>query len=360
MLYTRSGHDRLKSEARRVSPFVSDVQGKPSDINQSTGQSLISLSQHLQVCQARRDSFLYRQTAVVHRNNVSQIALIRSTSTTTKTITTIQERCAMATAPMPAAPILADTPRQSKTRHARKPIVENWDDDFEYAGPSKPKAPSTKSLKSENKLEAGRSSPTESIVSSWNDSPPPSTNLAALHTAAHARYLSKTLGGPHLGPPRHSPSHSPGLPPHLSKARHQSLAAPVSLVAPGMSRSRSGSTSAFAARKLSRHPSTSFLPSPHLGHSASSISLVGNPNRSSPNLPRSSSSERMPPPALPLHLDRRPSKGKPKIRSDGVRVSGIPFSPSQEALREAERRPSLWKRLSSKSTNEKKSTYPQY
>jgi hypothetical protein len=249
----------------------------------------------------------------------------------------------------------SSTPRQTKTRHARKLTVENWDDDFEYIGPSKPKVASIKSKKDEDSRSgAGRASPTGSDVSCWDDSPPQASTCISSRNVTNSRTLSKPSGGVHLGPPRHSPSHSPGLPSPISKARHRSLAAPPASAPPDMSRARSDSTGAAAARKLIRHPSASFLFNASPGRSTSSLSLVTGPNRSSPNLPRSPSSEAMPPPALPMMLNRKSSKGKPKIRSDGVRKSGIPFSPSQEAMREMERRPSLWKRLSGKGSSEMK------
>lgn len=259
---------------------------------------------------------------------------------------------------LPMTEASSTAPRQTKSRHARKPTVENWDDDFEYAGPSKPRAVPAKPKKEGNQNVPGRSSPTESVVSSWDDSPPRSTPLASLCVPEHSRSFSKSAGNLHLGPPRHSPSHSPSLPSPISKARHQSLAAPSSFVLPEISRSRSGSTSASVARKLIRHPSTSFLPTTQPGPSTSSLNLVSGSNRSSPHLPRSTSSERMPPPALPMALNREPGKGNQKIRNEGVRVSGIPFSSKEETLREIERKPSLWKRFSGKGSSERYSRCP--
>jgi len=50
--------------------------------------------------------------------------------------------------------------------------------------------------------------------------------------------------------------------------------------------------------------------------------------------------------------NREPGKGNQKIRNEGVRVPGIPFSSKQETPREIERKPSLWKRFSGKGSSE--------
>lgn len=58
----------------------------------------------------------------------------------------------------------------------------------------------------------------------------------------------------------------------------------------------------------------------------------------------------MPPPPVPTGLFRVKSKsrkGKEIAQTDdGVRVSNIPFSPSQDQLGEVEKKPGFWKRFS--------------
>lgn len=244
-------------------------------------------------------------------------------------------------------------------RHTRKKTAENWDDDFEFKLPSTTAAKSsTGSVPDENAQSSarripGRSSPTESIISSWDDSPPRSAPVPMTHTRSN----SKTPGvGLHLALPRHSPSQISALPsPSSASSSHRhSLASPLPPSdQAGLSRSGMANPNAGARQKLvKRHPSTSFITTSHPSSSSTSVSS-SYVNRSSPHLPRMTSREAMPPPSIiPSGLERRKSKGKSRLagRTDEVRESKIPFSPSQDTMREGERRPSLWKRLSGATT----------
>lgn len=246
------------------------------------------------------------------------------------------------------------------SRHSRKKTVENWDDDFDYGSFKPASSSSTRPSTVTAKSKQGRASP-DSIVSSWDDSPP-QTSHAAHHMATRAKTEPLTQGrldgrAPHLGPPRHSPSHTAGLPlPSALSPRSQNFDHPTSPES-GLSRSSSSATAATTTRQklIKRHPSASFIPTAQPDRSTSSLSSSTYANRSSPHLPRSPSSERMPPPPVPLGLGRRKSKGRSKTgRTDGVRVSNIPFSPSQEAMRDGERRASFWKRLSGMPAGDKR------
>lgn len=249
----------------------------------------------------------------------------------------------------------------SGSRHSRKKTVENWDDDFDY-GSIKPAFTSSTGaayvVTAESKQ--GRASP-DSIVSSWDDSPP-QTALSSHHMVTRAKTEPSALArlegrAPHFGPPRHSPSHTAGLPrPSVLSPRNQQFDINIPPES-GLSRSKTNATPAAAGRQklIKRHPSTSFVVMAQPDRSTSSLSSTAHTNRSSPHLPRSPSSGRMPPPPLPLGLERRKSRGKQKAgRPDGVRISSIPFSPSQEGIRDGERKPGFWKRFSGMPAGEKR------
>lgn len=247
--------------------------------------------------------------------------------------------------------------KSTPTRHTRNKTAENWDDDFDFiprsakgssAGLSTSTGPDENAPSQATRI-PGRSSPTDSIISSWDDSPPRSAPMIPTRSASKA-----SSAGLHLALPRHSPSHISALPsPSNSSSSNRHLASPIpaSHDQQPLSRIESNNPSTATGQKLvKRHPSTSFITT---SHPSSATSVASYANRSSPHLPRMASREAMPPPPLPpAGLQRRKSKGKSRLagRSDEVRVSNIPFSPSQEAMREAERRPSFWKRLSGATT----------
>lgn len=241
----------------------------------------------------------------------------------------------------------------SGSRHSRKKTVENWDDDFDY-GSFKPASKSSTRARPTvtTTSKQGRASP-DSIVSSWDDSPP-QTSISAHPMTSRARTEPPTSArvdarAPQLGSLRHSPFHTAGLPqPSVLSPRSQYFEAGVS-PDQGLSRSKTSAASPAATRQklIKRHPSASVISMAQPDRSTSSLSSTGPLNRSSPHLPQSPSSEIMPPPPLPAGLERRWSKGKQRpARLDGVRVSSIPFSPSQEAMRDGERKPGFWKRFS--------------
>ena len=100
---------------------------------------------------------------------------------------------------------------------------------------------------------------------------------------------------------------------------------------------------------VKRHPSASLVPdsipldpSEYSPLNWSSVSLPYSA------LPRSDSSEQMPPPSLPAGLPRIRTPARP-TSTKFLRISSIPFSPSQEAIEKKKgdsKRPDFWKRLS--------------
>ncbi|KAK4688048.1 hypothetical protein P7C73_g2081, partial [Tremellales sp. Uapishka_1] len=205
----------------------------------------------------------------------------------------------------------------SSSRPSRRKQAENWDDDFEFALP--------KSRTSRN--DEGRASPAESWSESWDEdeASPPARRPAA---------------GPHV--PASAP---PPLP--LSYSALGLGAYPQPPAAPQAQRSRSGSTntSTITRKLMKRHPSTSFIPVSTTTASQTSLTVHPHVNRSQPHLPRSDSSQKMPPPALPTVVGLIRTKSRSRARAvskTDVRVSGIPFSPGQTE----DKKPGFWKRLS--------------
>ncbi|WVF70510.1 hypothetical protein IAT40_005300 [Kwoniella sp. CBS 6097] len=218
--------------------------------------------------------------------------------------------------------------------------------------------------------------------------------------------------------PRWSPSHTASLPtpsplplPTSSSSQlHQPLLPSRSYSSLGLAaqaesksqiqsqpRSRSGSTTNGTNTRnklIKRHPSASFVPIPNRSASSSynlpsstyfpndsdaSLSSISFMIHSSPNLPhppvpplpRSTSGEQMPPPPLPsepvpesgLGLGRSRSRSKSKVGNEGkrqdVRVSGIPFSPSRNDMKEQPaKKPGFWKRLSGAPTVDREQGTP--
>ena len=244
----------------------------------------------------------------------------------------------------------------------RKAVDEDWNDDPDYD--LRPcSASSTIKNGQQSRL---RSSPTESWYESWDESPPGSSKaqLSQLSKAPSPLNLpAPTIPPPRLSPSRTSPLPTPRFPvPESSSATHQQLvqfASPsvgyAELGAPLSNPKESRSRFPLVAEKIisnksvTRHPSRSLLPNSIPLDSSEYFPL----NRSSvsqphSSLPRSDSSEQMPPPSLPI----RPPRTQVQSRSASteiVRISSIPFSPSQEAMEKKKgdsKRPDLWKRLS--------------
>ncbi|ORX36041.1 hypothetical protein BD324DRAFT_651945 [Kockovaella imperatae] len=218
----------------------------------------------------------------------------------------------------------SSTPSSSRpSSRSRRKTAENWDDDFEFALPSKPRPPAIKlTSQKENEPESSRPTPKSALlgrtspdsVSSWSDSPPRSpTRLAPRHPPIS---------------PRATTSASTDLPRSSSTSEHPLLPHDVPL--PPTVRRRSNSNS--KTKLIKRHPSASFAPI--VNPSTTSLSSLS--NHHNPQLRHAPSAEVMPPPPIP---SRRPSS-----RSQ-VRVSGIPFSPSQDDMKEGKKK-GFWKRLS--------------
>jgi hypothetical protein len=253
----------------------------------------------------------------------------------------------------PTAMPFSTPPRSSR----RKAEAENWDDDFEFALSSRP---SSKTSSSQSKTaEKRRSSPVESLSEWWDESPPaPSRGRPAKAPSP------LNLPAPTAQPPSLSPSQTTSLPPtpHTASRKPQIpfLSPPqayaelgLPLLTPNASRPRSNSAASTTTRNklIKRHPSSSAIPIPiSPGNSRYPFGNSSLPSLPHPPLPRSDSGERMPPPPVPTSLTRtRQSQAKRFASRSEVRVSSIPFSLSQDAMREKEtevRRFSLWKRLS--------------
>ncbi|EIW72423.1 hypothetical protein TREMEDRAFT_58586 [Tremella mesenterica DSM 1558] len=305
----------------------------------------------------------------------------------------------------PSSP--SQTPKKS-SKPSRRKQAENWDDDFEFALPSRtskpreaPPRPEKLVEKDENTsatLGSFASGSSNSSELPWDESPPPpvSTNKGTVRAIKVPAPLKIPPSHSHSyshSPPRMSPSFSIGLtssnprsipPTPLSSSSHphQPLLSQQSypqLAHIGHApRQRSGSQSAAIKNKLvKRHPSTSFVPMTNSGHGDWSRDVKGAPampilNRSSPNLaspmqvesyqlplppiPRQPSRELMPPPPPPGKTrSRSRSKSKPALRDEArpAQIQTSLRSPVSEQTKRDElplptepKRKNFWKRLS--------------
>lgn len=267
----------------------------------------------------------------------------------------------------PSLPTLPSSrPSSAPSRSSRRKHVENWDNEYEIEVPSRRPSSTAASLQTSKTIEKRRLSPAESWTSElWDESPPRAPTRVSQAKKSTKVPSPLNLHAPVVSPPRLSPSQTlpltstypitpvdtastPNLPfPPPPALTYSQLGAPLPI--PAGTRSRSTSTAATVSRNklIKRHPSVSTI----LISTALPLALSHKSSSSlPPALPRSDSGERMPPPPLPSGLSRSKSKSKPRASSrDRARVSSIPFSPSQEGIRQSEevvKRPGFWKRLS--------------
>lgn len=269
-------------------------------------------------------------------------------------------------APVQASP--SSTP--ATPRHRRRKTAENWDDDFEFALPTKSaKKPEGRKEGTDTWTGTGPSKGEVSSGSSWEESWDESPPGPSRHSPTQDRRISSRIPSaisiPHL--PRSSSSQasslpSPGarLPPASKTDSTFGEAASTENGDAIASKDRPRSGSSTKSKLVKRHPSSSVISPPSVPQPLDRSRLPASPpisNHDRPNsitsprpLPRSDSGERMPPPPVPSMPGRSRSNSKGKARADSrqeVRVSRIPFSPSIEQINTVEsRRPSFWKRLS--------------
>ncbi|WVQ97410.1 hypothetical protein IAU59_004523 [Kwoniella sp. CBS 9459] len=271
--------------------------------------------------------------------------------------------------------------------------TEDWDEDWDESPPrNKTRSTSTTSAVKTS----GLPSPSAKHERKKSSIPPPLTIPPPYSNTQQPRLSpSHTASLPALSPlPLPTSSSSSQLyQPLLPSRSNSSLGLAAQQADPLIQshtqpRSRSGSTTTGTVTRnklIKRHPSASFIPIPSRSASSSfnlpsntffpnesdaSLSSTSFINHSSPNLPqapplpplpRSTSGEQMPPPPLPsgrlsgeviLGVGRSRSRSKSRSgthnrQEQEVRVSGIPFSPSRDDMKEqVPKKPGFWKRLS--------------
>lgn len=263
-----------------------------------------------------------------------------------------------------SSPNLAqDTSRATTSRAAKRSTApsENWDDDFDFTSRASSPARPKDTRRSSKPVPLKRSGSFDSVVSLWDDSPPkPPAPIALLQSKSARLPAALSLS---MSPPRHSPSSSSNLPSPVSYGSTPALSPPITSSVPVFDRRSSWARSDQSAgepaaknRYLKRNTSASFIAPSHKGQSTSSLSSSSYTNRSTPHLPHKPSREMMPPPALPFGVNRSKSLNKrhsSQTSKEEVRISGIPFSPSQEAMQAADgKKKGFWKRLSGSPSSE--------
>ena len=263
-----------------------------------------------------------------------------------------------------------------QSSRSRRKTAENWDDDFEFALParqrpasaraqiettalSKPSAlvPSDPHAASTSK--EGRASTPES-PSSWSDQSPPRSPTVVVARRTKASHLTPLNIA--SSPPRASQSRTSGLPTPEPRSASTSASDSFTLPnqpllphpdAPPIPNYRQSPASGSALREhnklIKRHPSATFTP---MTDPDSSLTSLSSQNPSSSHLRHAPSTEQMPPPPLPPGAQPASMAGgntgrRPGSRGDGqIRVSNIPFSPSQDDMRSERKKKGIWKQLS--------------